>query len=99
MSDIPATIWCVFQGDAIVVARADGVETALVVADRDLIPIMVDLAEKVCSAVNAPLSVVEFSYYRVTQVIRPVCTACNGSGRYDSDGAPPCGACGGTGRA
>lgn len=26
-----------------------------------------------------------------------VCVACSGSGRYDSDGAPPCGACGGAG--
>ncbi len=26
-----------------------------------------------------------------------VCTACNGSGHYDHDGAPKCGACNGTG--
>lgn len=26
------------------------------------------------------------------------CAACNGSGRYDSNGSPPCVACGGTGR-
>lgn len=26
------------------------------------------------------------------------CTACAGSGRYDSCGSPKCGACGGTGR-
>ena len=25
------------------------------------------------------------------------CTACAGSGHYDSDGSPPCGACDGTG--
>lgn len=28
-----------------------------------------------------------------------VCGACNGSGHYDNDGAPPCGACNGTGEA
>lgn len=27
------------------------------------------------------------------------CTACSGSGRYDSKGSPKCGACGGRGRA
>ena len=26
------------------------------------------------------------------------CSACNGSGRYDSKGSPNCGACGGTGK-
>ncbi len=26
------------------------------------------------------------------------CSACNGSGRYDSTGSPRCGACNGTGR-
>ena len=26
------------------------------------------------------------------------CSACNGSGYYDSDGSPPCGACEGTGK-
>lgn len=26
------------------------------------------------------------------------CTACSGSGRYDSNGSPPCGACDGAGR-
>ena len=26
------------------------------------------------------------------------CSACNGSGRYDSNGSPPCGACDGTGK-
>jgi DnaJ-class molecular chaperone len=26
------------------------------------------------------------------------CTACNGSGYYDSCGSPPCGACEGTGK-
>jgi len=26
------------------------------------------------------------------------CTACNGSGYYDNDGAPKCGACHGTGK-
>ena len=26
------------------------------------------------------------------------CTACGGSGYYDSDGSPDCGACGGTGK-
>lgn len=26
------------------------------------------------------------------------CTACNGSGRYDHDGAPKCGSCNGTGK-
>lgn len=26
------------------------------------------------------------------------CMACNGSGRYDSNGAPPCGGCKGTGK-
>lgn len=26
------------------------------------------------------------------------CTACAGSGYYDSDGSPPCGACDGTGK-
>lgn len=26
------------------------------------------------------------------------CTACNGSGIYDHDGAPPCSACSGTGK-
>jgi hypothetical protein len=25
------------------------------------------------------------------------CMACNGSGKYDSNGSPPCGACDGTG--
>ena len=29
--------------------------------------------------------------------MRP-CTACGGSGRYDSRGSPKCGSCGGTGR-
>lgn len=27
-----------------------------------------------------------------------VCTACNGSGRYDNTGSPACGCCGGTGK-
>jgi len=27
-----------------------------------------------------------------------VCTACNGSGCYDSNGSPACGACAGTGQ-
>lgn len=26
------------------------------------------------------------------------CTACNGSGHYDHNGAPPCGGCNGTGK-
>jgi len=26
------------------------------------------------------------------------CTACNGSGRYDSEGSPPCWACVGSGK-
>lgn len=26
------------------------------------------------------------------------CTACSGSGYYDSNGSPPCGACDGTGK-
>lgn len=26
------------------------------------------------------------------------CNACNGSGHYDNNGAPPCGACDGTGK-
>ncbi len=26
------------------------------------------------------------------------CTACSGSGYYDSDGSPPCGSCNGTGQ-
>ena len=26
------------------------------------------------------------------------CTACNGSGHYDSNGSPKCGACNGTGK-
>ena len=26
------------------------------------------------------------------------CTACNGSGRYDHNGAPKCGSCNGTGK-
>jgi DnaJ-class molecular chaperone len=26
------------------------------------------------------------------------CSACNGSGRYDSDGSPACGGCDGTGK-
>lgn len=26
------------------------------------------------------------------------CTACNGSGHYDSDGSPKCGGCDGTGK-
>lgn len=30
--------------------------------------------------------------------LRP-CTACAGSGRYDSDGSPPCAACDGSGKA
>lgn len=29
---------------------------------------------------------------------RRVCVACNGSGHYDHDGAPPCGECSGSGR-
>jgi len=27
-----------------------------------------------------------------------VCSACNGSGYYDTEGSPPCAACGGTGK-
>lgn len=27
-----------------------------------------------------------------------VCTACNGSGRYDHTGSPSCSSCGGTGK-
>lgn len=29
---------------------------------------------------------------------RRICTACNGSGRYDHNGSPKCGCCNGTGR-
>ena len=29
--------------------------------------------------------------------IRQICIACNGSGHYDNNGAPPCSSCDGTG--
>lgn len=38
------------------------------------------------------------AYARTHGVKKVVCTACNGSGRYDHNGSPPCGACGGTGK-
>jgi hypothetical protein len=37
-------------------------------------------------------------YWRSHGVGCHTCTACSGSGRYDSHGSPACGACGGTGK-
>lgn len=37
-------------------------------------------------------------YWRRHGVGTETCTACSGSGCYDSHGSPACGACGGTGR-
>jgi DnaJ-class molecular chaperone len=37
-------------------------------------------------------------YYIVPKQKELICSACNGSGKYDNTGSPKCGACNGTGK-
>lgn len=50
---------------------------------------------------NRPIAIVSFGVEREIW-FRPIesneCTACSGSGYYDTDGSPPCGCCNGTGK-
>ena len=65
------SLWCVLDGDDLIVARIRGIETALVVTTPDMVDTLVSLAQAVSSSLGKPLQVREFSYSRVHSEITP----------------------------
>lgn len=53
-----------------------------------------DLTE---SSLKKIIDLVDSIKYDSTMIESAICTACNGSGRYDSKGSPKCGSCRGRG--